>query len=308
VADLGRVRVRDAYDVLDMSTTVELDGGRRVAYELVGRYRVWRPWVVLISGVGHDRSSWEPLLPALRRAARVVLVDNHGVGQSDPLRSHVTVGRLAEDIIGVLDDAGLSRVHVVGVSLGGMIAQELAIEHPERVRRLVLASTTPGWTEGYPFPLTNAIHLWRQVLQPGRASRRSGIRYVLSPRTRRGKPELVERLVREEVLPWPDPRARMLQAAAGSSYSNRGRDRRITARTLVMHGTDDNVVDPRNAELLASNIPNARLVWVPDAGHLIFWERPLFCARVLVRFLRPARPDVLVAGLLQRLRHRLARR
>ena len=276
-----------------MSTTVERDGGRRIAYELVGRSRVWRPWVVLISGVGHDRSSWEPLLPRLRRIARVVLVDNHGVGQSDPLRSRVTVGRLAEDIIAVLDHAGVSRVHVVGVSLGGMIAQELAIEHPRRVRRLVLASTTPGWTEGYPFPLGNALELWRQTLRPGPASRRSGIRHALAPQTRDSRPDLVERLTREEVMPTPDPRSRLLQAMAGSSYSNRRRDRGITAPTLVMHGLQDNVVNPRNAEILARNIPDARLVWVPDAGHLIFWERPRFCARQLVRFLRPARPVAL---------------
>lgn len=285
-----------------MSRTVELTHGGRVAYELVGRYRVWQPWVVLISGVGHDRSSWEPLLPSLRRVARLVLVDNHGVGESDRLRSRVTVGGMAEDIIAVLDDAGLSKVHVVGVSLGGMIAQELAIEHPRRVRRLVLASTTPGWTEGYPFPLGNAIQLWRRVLRPGSMNRRSGVRYALSPQTLKGQPDLVERLTREEVIPSPDPRSSMLQAAAGTGYSNRGRDRAITAPTLVMHGTDDKVVDPRNAEVLAHNIRNARLVWVPDAGHLIFWERPWFCAQQLVRFLRPARPPALAALLWRRLR------
>jgi pimeloyl-ACP methyl ester carboxylesterase len=276
-----------------MSRSVESSRGVRVAYELVGRHRVWQPWVVLISGVGHDRSSWEPLLPDLSRTARVVLVDNHGVGESDPLRARVTVGQMADDIIAVLDHARLSRAHVVGVSLGGMIAQELAIEHPDRLRRLVLASTTPGWTEGYPFPLGNAIELWRQMLRPGRASRRSGVRYALSPRTRRGQPDLVERLTREEVIPTADPRSRMLQAAAGTSYTNRGRDRRISAPTLIMHGTDDNVVDPRNAEVLAANIPDARLVWVPDAGHLIFWERPRFCARALMAFLRPAHPRTL---------------
>lgn len=291
------------YDDKSMSAIVELDDGRRrIAYELVGRHRVWRPWVVLISGVGHDRSSWEPLLPHLRRVARIILVDNHGVGQSDPLRRRVTVGHLAGDIVAVLDDAGVSRVDVVGVSLGGMIAQELAIEHPHRVRRLVLASTTPGWTEGYPFPLGNALQLWRQILRPGRASRHSGIRYALSPHTQRGKPDLVERLTREEVMPTPDPRSRMLQAMAGSSYSNRGRDRRIAAPTLVMHGLQDNVVDPRNAKVLARNIPDARVVWVADAGHLIFWERPRFCARQLVWFLRPARPATLAAKLWTRLR------
>jgi len=279
---------------------------QHIAYELVGRHLVWRPWVVLISGVGHDRNSWEPLLPALRRVARIVLVDNHGVGQSAPLRSNITVGDLAEDIVAVLDDAGIRSVHVVGVSLGGMIAQELAIEHPERVGRLVLASTTPGWTDGYPFPLGNALVLWRRILQPSTA-RRSGVRYALSATTRAGKPDLVERLSRGEASPEPDSRSHMLQAAAGTRYSNRGRDRSITAPTLVLHGTDDNVVDPRNAEVLARNIPDARLLWVPDAGHLIFWERPQFTARALVRFVRPRLPRSLAWRMWRGLRGRFRR-
>lgn len=279
----------------------------QIAYELVGRHLVWRPWVVLISGVGHDRNSWEPLLPALRRVARIVLVDNHGVGQSAPLRSQITVGDLTDDIVSVLDDAGIRSVHVVGVSLGGMIAQELAIEHPERVDRLVLASTTPGRAQGYPFPLGNAMILWRRILQPGRAGRQRGIRYALSPTTREGKPDLVERLTREEVIPEADPRSQMLQAVAGTRYSNRGRDRSITAPTLVLHGTDDNVVDPRNAEVLAHNIPDARLLWVPEAGHLIFWERPRFCARELVRFLRPRLPSSLAVRAWRGIRRRFGR-
>jgi alpha-beta hydrolase superfamily lysophospholipase len=74
-----------------------------------------------------------------------------------------------------------------------------------------------------------------------------------------------------------------------------------------MHGLQDNVVDPRNAEILARNIPNARLVWVPDAGHLIFWERPRFCARRLVWFLRPVRPAALLAFLWTRVGRLCAR-
>lgn len=269
-----------------MDASVVRPGGEHVVYELIGRHWVWRPWVVLISGVGHDRSSWQPMLPALRRATRIVLVDNQGVGQSASLRSQTSVGDLAGDVIAVLDDAGLRRVHVVGVSLGGMIAQELAIEHPQRVRRLVLASTTPGWMEGYPFPIGNALMLWRRILQPGAAGRRSNLRYALSPATRERRPGVVEHLSGEDVLPSTDRRSWMYQAAAGSRYSNRGRDRTIRAPTLVIHGTDDNVVDPRNAEVLARNIPDARLLAVPDAGHLVFWERPELCARALVQFLR----------------------
>jgi 3-oxoadipate enol-lactonase len=278
-----------------MEASITRPSGEQIAYELVGRRRLWRPWVVLISGVGHDRRTWSTVLPTLRRVARIVLVDNHGVGQSTPLRSATSVDELANDIVAVLDHAGIRRVHVVGVSLGGMVAQELAIEHPERVRRLVLASTTPGGAAGYPFPLGNALMLWRRILQPGTAGRRRNLQYVLSPATRDDRPDLVEQLSREDVLVSADATSSLLQAAAGTRYSNRGRDRTIAATTLIMHGAHDNVVDPRNAEVLARNIPEARLMSVPDAGHPIFWEQPQLCTRALVQFLRWSSPSAATA-------------
>jgi 3-oxoadipate enol-lactonase len=83
---------------------------------------------------------------------RLVLVDNRGIGHSDQAADSYDIAGMAGDVVAVLDAAGVSRTHVLGVSPGGMVAQELAITHPERVDRLVLACTTPGWPSGYPMP------------------------------------------------------------------------------------------------------------------------------------------------------------
>jgi pimeloyl-ACP methyl ester carboxylesterase len=127
-------------------------GEVRIAYELCGTLHWRRPWLVLIQGMGFDRFGWKPVLPHLRRHFRLVLVDNRGCGRSDRPAGLFAVADMAGDIVAVLDAAGIRRAHVLGASLGGMVAQELAVTHSERVDGLVLACTTPGWPFAYPMP------------------------------------------------------------------------------------------------------------------------------------------------------------
>src|ERR1035438_3113648 len=102
--------------------------------------------------MGFDRHGWEPVLRNLKRHFRLVLVDNRGSGRSDLPSGSFGVADMAGDVLAVLDRAGIRRAHVMGVSLGGMVAQELAVDHPQRVDGLVLVSTTPGWPFAYPMP------------------------------------------------------------------------------------------------------------------------------------------------------------
>src|SRR5690242_218963 len=127
-------------------------GALRIAYELRGTVHWRRPWLVLIQGMGLDRHGWGPVLRRLRRHFRLVLVDNRGCGRSDRPAGSFAVADMAGDVVAVLDAAGIRRAHVLGASLGGMAAQELAIRHAERVDGLVLACTTPGWPFAYPMP------------------------------------------------------------------------------------------------------------------------------------------------------------
>jgi 3-oxoadipate enol-lactonase len=258
-----------------VSRTRYADNGElRIAYEVRGRLHWWRPRLVLIQGVGFDRFGWHPVLRRLRRYFRLVLVDNRGSGRSDLPAGSFGVADMAADVVAVLDDAGVRRAHVMGVSLGGMVAQELAVGHPERVDGLVLVSTTPGWPFAYPMPVVSTALIAATGSMTREVSLRRHAENMLSARTVQHHPDVVDRLVKLQRSRPAAPRAWSAQAAAGARYAGRLRERRIRARTLVLHGTADTVVDPRNGTLLADRIPDATLVVFPELGHLLFWQDP----------------------------------
>jgi 3-oxoadipate enol-lactonase len=244
-----------------------------------------RHWLVLIQGLGFGRHGWEPVLPKLRRHFRLVLVDNRGSGHSSRPAGSFAVADMAEDIVAVLDAAGIRRADVMGASLGGMVAQELAITHPERVEGLVLACTTPGWPFAYPMPVASIRLLMATAGLTAETALRCHTENALSARTVRDHPELVDRLVELQRSQPPSTAALSAQATAGAWYVGRLMQTRIRARTLVLQGRADTVVDPRNAHLLAERIPGAELVTFPALGHLMFWEDPDGFADVVASFL-----------------------
>jgi pimeloyl-ACP methyl ester carboxylesterase len=244
-----------------------------------------RSWLVLIQGMGLDRSGWDPVVRTLRRRFRLVLVDNRGTGRSDRPGGSFTVADMAGDVAAVLDAARIGRAHVLGASLGGMVAQELAIKRPERVGGLVLACTAPGWPLAYPMPAASIRLITSTRRTPPEAARRRYIENTLSARTVERNPGLVERLMDVQGVRPPGQKVLSAQAMAGARYAGQLGQRRIRARTLVLHGGADTVVDPRNGKLLASRIAGARLVTFPGLGHLLFWEDPGGFAAAVTSFL-----------------------
>lgn len=230
--------------------------------------------VVLVQGLGYARWGWEPVVDGLGARHELIFLDNRGVGGSDAPPGPYTVAEMARDVVSVLDEAGVERAHVVGTSLGGMIAQELALLAPERVGALVLVCTTPGGPRAYPLP-EPTVRLFAEApsLEPEVALRRF-IENALAPATAASRPELVERILAHRLAtaqPFP---AWLAQAAAGTTFDAWERVPQIAAPTLVLHGSEDRVVDPRNADLLVDLVPGARLVRVPGTGHLLYWEEP----------------------------------
>ena len=260
-------------------------GELRIAYQLRGTLRWWRPWLVLIQGMGLDRSGWQPVLRKLRRRFRLVLVDNRGTGRSSLPAASFGVADMAADVVAVLDDAGIRRAHVLGVGLGGMVAQELAIDHPERVDALVLVSTTPGWPIAYPMPAASVLLIATASGMTREAALRRHVENALSAGSIRRHPELIDRLVGLQRSRPAAPGTWAAQAAAGARYAGRLRQTRIRARTLVLQGAADTVVDPRNGKLLAGWIPGAQLVVFPELGHLLCWQDPDGFAATVASFL-----------------------
>lgn len=238
--------------------------------------------VLLIHGLGYARWGWEPLLPLLAERHRVISFDNRGIGESSVPPGPYTAEMMAGDAVAVLDAAGVESAHVVGTSLGGMIAQELALAHPARVDRLVLIATTPGAPAGHPMPeVTVRLLTEAPQLDPEVALRRF-VENALGPDP---DPELVERIQAHRLARPQDPAGWAAQAAAGTGYTGGERARDIAAPTLVVTGTADRVVDPANADLLAEMIPDARFEKVADGGHLVFWEHPALVAELINDFL-----------------------
>jgi 3-oxoadipate enol-lactonase len=256
----------------------------RIAWE---RHGAGAP-LLLVHGLGYARWGWEPVVPALAERFDVLLFDNRGIGESDAPAGPYTVQEMAEDAVRVLDEAGVARAHVVGSSLGGMIAQELALSHPERVDRLVLACTTPGGPNAHPMPgVTVALIAEAASLEPAVALRRF-VENALAPRTVTERPELVERILVHRHATSQDPAAWAAQAAAGAAFDAFDRLGSLTAPTLVQHGTEDVVVDPRNADLVVQLLPDAKLQRFPGTGHLYFWEEPEGFVSSVASFLEAA--------------------
>jgi 3-oxoadipate enol-lactonase len=237
--------------------------------------------LLLIQGLGYARWSWEPIVPGLAERYRVVFFDNRGIGESDKPDGPYTACDMADDALQVLDEAGIERAHVLGASLGGMIAQELAVAAPERVDKLVLCCTTPGGEATVPMPpVTVQLFAEAGSLSPEVALRRF-VENALAP----GAPaELVDRLYRRRLANPPDPVGWPAQAAAGMGFA--GVNGAIAAPTLLLTGTEDNVVDPRNTDVLAERIPAARVERLTGTGHLFFWEQPDAVVRIVTEFLQ----------------------
>lgn len=253
----------------------------RIAWESEGD----GPPLLLIHGLGYTRNGWGPAPGLLAERFRVIRFDNRGSGESDVPEGPYTAAELAGDALQVLDEAGVERARVLGTSLGGMVAQEVALAAPERVEKLVLACTTGGGPDAFPLP-QRTLDLF--VVFPTMQYEEGLLLLVknaLSDASAESRPELVDEIYAYRLANRPPLPGWQAQAAAGASFDGSARLGEISIPTLVLHGTADNVVDHRNAELLAREIPDARLEWFEGCGHLFFWEEPKRFARIVTEFL-----------------------
>jgi pimeloyl-ACP methyl ester carboxylesterase len=216
---------------------------------------------------------WYKQIPAFSRHFTTLVYDNRGVGRSSKPAGPYTHQQNAADLEALLDQLGWERTHVLGVSMGGFIAQEFALAYPGRLSRLVLVATGFGGTKMAPVPADAAKAMVPDpTLSPEERIRRAmpvafGDRSW--PDTHRAEFDQIVRWRLEEPQP---PDAAMAQIVAGMTFDVAGRVKEITAPTLVMAGSNDGVVPPENATLLGAEIPNARVKIIPDAGHLVFIE------------------------------------
>ena len=241
--------------------------------------------LLLIAGLGSDSSNWAGVIDRLSAYFKVVVFDNRGAGRSAIPDTRYTIRQMADDTIRLLDYLKIKKTHIMGHSMGGYIAQELAINYPERVDRLILESTASISSKR-----NNALFLdFCKELQGGEnleAWIRRWTHWLFSPKCLTHK-AFVETFVKNGSN---YPYAQQANGFKGQidaivSFDTRKRLGRIKAKTLIIEGKEDILIFPREAEALAKNIPGSIFRSIKDAAHCIHIENPDLFIRAVRAFL-----------------------
>lgn len=230
--------------------------------------------LVLIQGFGGGHEGWFFQVRALKKQFQVITFDNRGIGKSDKPGQSYTIKTMADDTVGLLDCLGMDKAHILGVSLGGIVAQEVAIHYPERVRKLILVNTIAGDFDDINPQVMRSIgfeqgssevdyrnidfnEMMKTVISLSFS--KSSYRKFFLPLT----------LLNVKSVGFDGYRKQM-EAAEG--HSTIDRLHLIKTPTLVISGTEDKLVPPRCSDEIAKRIPNARLVKIEGGSHAVFIE------------------------------------
>ena len=255
-------------------------GDARIHYELSGP-KTGEP-VLLIMGLGWDMSGWDPMLPYLK-GYRVLRFDNRGAGSSDAPDKPYSIEGMAGDTLKVMDAVEMPSANVYGASLGSMIAQEIALSHPERVRSLILGCPSPGVVSVPGSPGIIRLMLKGDRYTPEEAFRKAAP--FLFHRALQQSPELVEEALRRRLAIPVNAVGYRRQLQAPLRWSSLRRLPRLRVPTLVLHGDHDRLIPDINGRLIARLIPGARFYSIKGAGHVYSTDAPGEAAGVVMSFI-----------------------
>ncbi len=234
--------------------------------------------LLMLMGLGGTIQAWGLQIPTLSAHYRLICLDNRGVGRSDKPQGPYTIAEMAEDALAVLDAAQVESAHVLGVSMGGLIAQELYHRAPARVRSLILGCTGTGPND--PTYVRPAPEAWEVLAldrrsQPPETIIEAMCQVFYHPSYRARVPDLAARLLKlQQAQPQPPHGYEGQLAACWSHAPNSPRLADIRVPVLVLHGSDDEIWPLANAHYLAEHIPGAVLHVIPESGHMFMIEKP----------------------------------
>jgi 3-oxoadipate enol-lactonase len=256
--------------IVDFGFATALDGSTRLYWESHGD----GPPVLLIHGLGLSGGAWWRTVDALSPPLRVVTYDHRGLGRSESFMPAFTTEAMAEDAVSVLDALQLDAVHVYGFSLGGMVAQQLALRHPRRVRSLVLGATQAGGRRAVPADAEVLSFFRRRPGMRHKDAAWESVPFNYGPRCREEHPERIAADIEWRLGQRFNAHAYRAQIFAAALHNCYGRLDRIRVPTLVVHGVLDRVIPVENAYLMSERLPNSRLSLLEHSGHLYSTEEP----------------------------------
>ncbi len=244
------------------------------------------PPLLMVMGFAGQANSWgEPIMSRLRERFTCIRFSNRGTGASDRPEAPTTIRMMTDDAVALLDALDIKRAHVFGISMGGMISQEIVLNYAERVNGLVLGCTTPGWSHGQTAsPEVSAA----MVPEPG-LSREEQVRkfwpVVCAPAFIESSAEFLEEVLVTSLKQATPIDTLMKQGVAIQAFDSFDRLSQIRAPTLIIHGDIDRLVPPANGDILAAAIAGAEKLTLNGAAHMFFWEQPEKAADAIIEFL-----------------------
>jgi len=248
--------------------------------------------LLLVMGFGLSAEAWAPILPLLGNF-RVITYDNRGTGSSEGPLGDLSIAGFAEDAAAVLRDAGVERAHVHGQSMGGMIAQQLTLDHPELVHTLALGATTPAPVRLAPADSQPVIDLFMGVGMTATdptAAMELVLPVVFSPEFLRDNPSMRDLFMQLSTAGAPSAAAveatvrAMADMTTGTAFDVVDRLGEISVPTLVQHGSADRIIPVEAGRYLAEHIPGAEYQELAGAGHVYAMEQPMEAIPKLLQF------------------------
>lgn len=237
--------------------------------------------LLLIMGLGWPSDAWHRTRPLLAEKYRTIALDNRGVGRSEAPAGPYSIAQMAADAAAVLNAAHVNAAHVFGVSMGGMIAQEFALQYPNRVRSLILGCTAAGGPHAVRAEDAAIQVLMTRGQDPDQFAAAIGP-FIYAQGTAAERMD-EDTAVRRKWYPSADAYYAQLQAIM--NWEGYSRLAQVSAPTLVLHGENDRLVPPENAKLIAGRIPGAKLVMIPGASHILGTDQPDAVHAAILSFL-----------------------
>ncbi len=256
-------------------------GSHSLYYEMIGQGHP----LVMIRGVGSNVDHWYEQVPALSKKFQLLVFDNRGIARSSDPGGPFSIGDMAADTIALMDAVGFSKAHVLGYSMGGMIAQEMALNHPQKVMGLILVATDCGISlriKAQP----EATKLFSEMIRLGTNEAKIAAAHCLfAKQTFEKNPQVIQRYA--EVSQRFPASQKMLakQWAAVTQHDACERLPHISSPTLTITGVEDVLIPPQNAAVLAERIPEAQMISIDGGGHLLLIEQPRQFNTAVINFL-----------------------